>query len=171
MIQYKSEMYTREQEGKTVRTSAELTKHDWEKGVEFASNTNNRGRVFESKHNTYYILSAKEAANESRSIDTLEAAVDLYLEGKFTDDFKHYVENVHQRVYELIFNSDCWTKSTCTCPYRLKKPICKHITGISLLKNVTKCPPEANPTLLSKKIPRGRPPLAKNAYTRQNLTE
>lgn len=166
-VNYKSEMYIREQEKKVLYTSPKLTTEDWKGGVTFANNTDNKRRVFTSDNNTFYILSGIEAVNQSRSITTFESAVDLYNQGKFTTDFEDYVKNIHQRAYKLILNSN-WSMSTCTCPYRLKNPICKHIIGIALVTKKAICPPEANPTLLTKKKSRGRPPKAKSALERQD---
>lgn len=163
MIRYKSEMYARETEPKVFNTSPIIKKEDWTNGAIFASDPNIGAKVIPVNGNLLYIISQKEFDDPKIKKTECENDVQEFF-GKMllVDNFDDYVQNMHQRVYELNF-ADEWRESTCTCPYYMKKLICKHIIGTAFYSKEAVCPADCNPNVLNKKKSRGRPAKAKSA--------
>lgn len=77
--------------------------------------------------------------------------------------FDEYIKHAFQQFYLVNLEpSDNWkNNSSCMCVSFMKEYICKHIIATALREEVTECPDEAEPVLLStNKRKRGR---AKNA--------
>lgn len=86
------------------------------------------------------------------------------------EDFDQYAKNGFEMIYTIdIHNTEEWkTKSTCTCRCFQSDYMCKHILGMSLQLNLSKCPPEARTEPLpQKKARKGRISKAKKALQKQ----
>lgn len=158
LIQHKSNMYVREKEKKIFYDAPKIAVDEWKRGAEYAMDAKTKEKVFQYG-DVYYILSNAEL-NESRVANS-KAAVDLFNSVEATT-FNEYLENYHQRVYELKYETN-WRSSSCSCPYFMANPICKHIISIALLKRDALCPIEANPNILGRKPKRGPKSKAKGA--------
>lgn len=126
-------MYTREQEKKDFHTSPIITKNDWMQGATYASD-DARNRVIPHSESVLYIISQKEHEDSKNNLTSNENITDFLKQMLLVKTFDEYVDNMHQRVYEVNF-ADKWIDSTCTCPYFMKKLICKHIIGIALVRD------------------------------------
>lgn len=166
MIRYKSEMYTRAMEQKVFNNSPIITKDDWMKGVSFASDPEIEKKAIPVHSNLVYVISQKEYDDPKNNIENETDVHELNEKILLLDKFDEYAKNIHQRVYEVKYADD-WRESTCTCPYFMKKLICKHIIGLAFFAKEAECPANCNPNVLNKKKSRGRPAKAKNALTRQ----
>lgn len=109
----------------------------------------------------YYVLSSEKMESGELQIADGKSAADLF-HSTAAATFEDYVQHQHQCVYQLKLNDD-WKKSTCTCPYFMKHPMCKHILSVAMLRRRVLCPSEANPAALGQKPKRGRKSNAKGA--------
>jgi len=66
-------------------------------------------------------------------------------------------------IVELPKESHKWQEGSCTCPFFLKKFICKHILGIAIRLKYVKPPPAAKQIPIGEKRKRGRPKKATRA--------
>lgn len=167
MIRDKSEMYTREMEPKVFNTSPIITKDDWMNGAIFASDPILQSKVLPVSQNLLYVVSQKEFDDQKNNIKNQGDVDELLEKILLVDNFDTYVENMHQRVYEMNFADD-WRESTCTCPRYMKKLICKHIIGTAFYSKEAVCPADCNPNVLTKKKSSGRPSKAKSALVVQD---
>lgn len=163
MLQYKSEMYVREKEQKVFHTDIVVHRDDWAKAVLYAKHPDTKRKVF-INNEVYYILSDDELNREEQRVTNGQTAAVLFYSCD-ASSFEEYSLEYHQRVYELKLK-DNFMDPTCSCPYYMKNPTCKHILAISMLKRIVQCPVEANPDVLAKKPKRGRKSNAKGALQR-----
>lgn len=167
MLRHISQMYAREIDPKVFHTSPIIKNGDWTNGAIFASNPDLQSKVIPANRNLIYIISQKEFDDNKNNIQS-ENDVHTFFDAILSsNNFDEYVQNMHQRVYEVNF-ADEWLESTCTCPYYIKKLMCKHIIGTAFYAGEATCPPECNPNNLNKKKARGRPAKALNGLVRQN---
>lgn len=158
MLSHISQMYVREREKKIFHESPQIETAAWKRAVEYAKDSKTKQKVF--KHGAeYYILSNLEL--ECQRVNDGETAANLF-NNVSAEDFNDYQRNYHQRVYQLTYGKT-WHSSTCSCPYYMDNPTCKHILALALLKRDTVCPSEANTEILGKKPKRGPKSKAKNA--------
>lgn len=160
MLRYKSCMYTREKEAKVFYSELKIHREEWSRAAVYAMDPETKNKIF-MHNNLYYILSGKESRREIQRISNGEAAAEMFYSTE-AKSYEEYLEDYHQSVYELNFNEN-WMNSTCTCPHFMKNPVCKHILALALLKQIVRCPAEANPTILSQKPKRGRKSNSKGA--------
>lgn len=135
-------------------------------GAVFASDRNLQSKVIPISGNFLYIISQKEFDNPINNIGSEDDVVNFHQKILSGNNFDEYAKNMHQRVYHLNFAND-WRHSTCTCPYYMRKLICKHIIGTAYYSNEAQCPADCNPNILGKKKSRGRPAKAKRALVVQ----
>lgn len=163
MLRYKSSMYVREKEAKVFYAELNINRDDWRKAVLYATDPATKRKIF--MHNSlYYILSDEEINKVEQRITSGESAAALFYSTD-ASSFGQYVKDYHQCVYELNLKEN-WMDSTCSCPYFMKNPVCKHIIAIAMLKRLVQCPVEANPTILSQKPKRGRKSNANGALNK-----
>ena len=60
-------------------------------------------------------------------------------------------------------SNEKWKEGKCTCPYLLKKYMCKHIIGLAIHLKSTSPPPAAKDVPIGEKRRRRRPKLATRA--------
>ena len=54
-------------------------------------------------------------------------------------------------------NNENWHAGSCTCPYFLKRFVCKHLLGLAIRLKLTSAPPAAKNVPIGEKRRRGRP--------------
>lgn len=160
MLMYWSAMYNREKEAKIFYTEVNISRNDWSKAASYAMDTDTKRKIF-VHDGVYYVLSSEKMESGELQIADGKSAADLF-HSTAAATFEDYVQHQHQCVYQLKLNDD-WKKSTCTCPYFMKHPMCKHILSVAMLRRRVLCPSEANPAALGQKPKRGRKSNAKGA--------
>lgn len=132
-----------------IRSFATETKIDlplWTKSYQWAK-LNKAVKCTQHEDFAHYRI---PALNEPVVMDTLFNTFDEYK----TNAFKSY---------DAEIDKNNWRNSTCSCPFFLKKFMCKHILGILLRTKVLHAPSEAKNVPIGEKRKRGRPPKAKKA--------
>jgi len=76
--------------------------------------------------------------------------------------FDGYLSSI-TRLWMVTLNKSNWKLSGCTCPFYLKKNICKHIVGLAINLKLTELSASAKDIPLGKKRKRGRPGKATKA--------
>lgn len=167
MIKSKSQMYGREIDQKVFNNKPIVTKSDWRTGAIFAQQPDVRERVIPASpvSSLVHIISQKEIDDPKINIENEKDIVKFKEQLLLVGDFDIYVENMHQRIYDVFFADD-WLDSTCTCPKYMRSLMCKHIVGIAFFAKEVECPADCNPNILHKKKNRGRPAKAKSALVR-----
>lgn len=167
MIRYKSEMYTREIERKVFNIFPIIKDDDLKKGAAFASQKDVRSKIVLISDDTLCVISKIECADPKNNIKSANDVAKFKEKILLANSFDEYVENMHQRIYQVYYADD-WRESTCTCSFYMKKLMCKHIIAIAFIVNDIDCPVGCNPNVLQKKKSRGRPAKAKKALNMQN---
>ena len=54
--------------------------------------------------------------------------------------FSTFVDQFHSP-YTVVLDANDWRLSTCTCPYFLKKSLCKHVYALACVKNLHETDP------------------------------
>ena len=71
-------------------------------------------------------------------------------------DFTSFSECITS-MWEVKFNKEDWTSSTCSCPVFQKQYYCKHWLGVALRKKLITLSPTPGSTVIMVKPTRGRP--------------
>lgn len=161
MLNYKSKMYVRDAEKKIFHDKLTIGRDEWSVSVLYAKDPRTKSKVFKQGE-SYFILSDAELDNDERRVIDGATASNLFYNTESLT-FSEYISNFHQRVYKLNFCDDDWMKSWCSCPKFMSSPVCKHILSIAMLKRLTSCPVEANPSIMGQKPKRGKKSNAKGA--------
>lgn len=83
------------------------------------------------------------------------------------DNFRKIYFTKCTATFPTPFNRSTWEKGYCDCSDYFKKYICMHVVGIALRMKYVEAPPEAKNLPIGQKRRRGRPALAKGAFTIQ----
>lgn len=111
---------------------------------------------------TFYL-----AANDGTHVSTPETLIELNSESYDTFD---ELKSNRDKVLNIKFcnTKERWaTESSCSCRRFQKDFVCKHLLALAFYNRLKKCPQEGNNKIISKKLKRGRVPLAKSALQRQ----
>lgn len=152
-----------------LKQSADISTEMWKNSVIWAQNNEIvRIAVKTTVNKTTLIVQSeksKKLANEQETNRAFDLPYVNGLKSNQWSSFDEYVKNGHGMFWEVTFRkqNDWNGQSTCTCPVFYKQFVCKHIVGMALRLNLTKCPRIANPTLLGQKAKRGRKAQAKKA--------
>jgi hypothetical protein len=79
------------------------------------------------------------------------------------DQFKKRASSVWKVTLPSDASNEKWRAGKCTCPFFLKKYMCKHIIGLAIRLKSAKPPPAAKDVPIGEKRKRGRPKQAKKA--------
>lgn len=93
--------------------------------------------------------------------------IDESLQWESFDNFRKIYFAKCTVTFPTPFNRSTWDKGHCDCSEFFKKYICMHVVGIALRMKYTEAPPEAKNVPIGSKRKRGRPALAKPAFTIQ----
>lgn len=146
---------------RVIATQPNIKIDDWRRAAVLADDT----QVKIIKENGKFLISSSQAIKESwvlceSNIKELESTV--------WEDFDTYVKNGCGLFWTVELSKENWqTESKCTCPFFLKKFICKHIMMFALRAKICKLPRAAIPTVLGEKPKRGRKKQAKTALLTQ----
>jgi uncharacterized Zn finger protein len=79
------------------------------------------------------------------------------------DQFKKRASSVWKVTLPSDASNEKWREGKCTCPFFLKKYMCKHIIGLAIRLKSAKPPPAAKDVPIGENRKRGRPKQAKKA--------
>lgn len=90
-----------------------------------------------------------------------------HLQWESFDQFRKIYFAKCTTTFPTPFNRSTWDNGYCDCSDYFKKYICMHVVGIALRMKFVEAPPEAKNIPIGHKRKRGRPALAKPAFTIQ----
>ena len=135
------------------------THQKWNEGVAFNTPSNKQiatrelGNIIE-----YYCPVGEQTKVTEEQIKTVQE-----LRWNTFDQFKKRASSVWKVTLPSDASNEKWKEGKCTCPFFLKKYMCKHIIGLAIRLKSAKPPPAAKDVPIGKKRKRGRPKQAKKA--------
>lgn len=162
MTKISSEFTNKERE---LKDAPEISTEMWKKSVTWAENNEIVRIQAKNTVKKVRLFIQSEKNKESENEREFDMAYINHIKSNEWSSLDEYLSNGYGMFWEVTMhkNNDWNGKSTCTCPVFFKKIVCKHVIGMALRLNLTKCPRNANPTLLGQKLKRGRKALAKKA--------
>lgn len=131
---------------------------EWTSAYQWASMNK---RVLKQSAEDSKILFFTTSSNTTESI-TQEILTTFKAVDCTWDTFDNFKQS-HFSIWTITINEKDISDFHCTCPYYLKKSICKHTLGMQIRLKLVSAPPEAKTIPLGQKRKRGRPAKAKQA--------